>query len=167
MSETVGIVQQRFERAQTENLVQNLLGKALPFLQVHGGRFADHQAFQNLGHFAADVFALDFGQTIQIQFLNQPAVNRRFYRGEIGAGRGYGSREDMYAYLLLWVEKKLLSPPRLSARVRAARVRPAAWPAADSCCRGRCCGFPSVARPDSPPCWPCGNRWAGTRTPDA
>ena len=55
-----GIGEQRLERAETENFVENFLRKALAFLQVHGRGFADDQSFENLRHFAANIFALHF-----------------------------------------------------------------------------------------------------------
>ena len=79
------IGKQRLERAESEYFVENFLREAFPLLQIHRSGFADYQAFQNLRHFAADVFSLDFVQAIKIQFLDQLAVNRGLHRIEIGS----------------------------------------------------------------------------------
>ena len=85
MSEIVGIREQRLERAQSEHFVENFLRQALALLQVHRRGFADDERFENLRHFAADVVAVDFGQAIEIQLLNQLAVNRGLDRAEVGS----------------------------------------------------------------------------------
>ena len=79
------IVQQRFKRTKSENLVQNFLRQPLPLLQIHGSGFANDQRFQNLADFAAHFFPPDFVEPVQIQFLNQSAVNGRLNRAEVGA----------------------------------------------------------------------------------
>src|ERR1700676_5063068 len=75
--------QKGFQRPEPKYFVEDFLTEALPFLEVHGGRFPNNQLFQNLFHFSSDFFAVNFGELVEIQLLNKATVNRVLYRGEV------------------------------------------------------------------------------------
>ena len=70
-----GIGEKRLERAQSENFIENFLGKPLALLQIHRRGFADDQFFENHGNFAAHIFAAHVGNAIQIDLLDQAAMD--------------------------------------------------------------------------------------------
>ena len=71
-----GIGEKRLERAQSENFIENFLGKTLALLQIHRRGFADDQFFENHGNFAAHIFAAHVGNAIQVDLLDQAAMDR-------------------------------------------------------------------------------------------
>ena len=76
-----GIGEKRFERSQAENFIENFLGKTLALLQIHRCRFADDELLENERNFAANVVAANVVDAIQVEFLDEPAMNRGLNRG--------------------------------------------------------------------------------------
>ena len=116
------IGKQRLERPESENFIENFLGEALPLLQVHRRGFADDQRFENLRHLAAHVLAVDFGQAVEIQLLNQLAVNRRLDGAEVGARDWCCDRGHELRHLFDGNEK---NPPSEPFLVMGTTSRPA------------------------------------------
>jgi hypothetical protein len=76
-----GISEKRLERSQAENFVENFRGKTLALLQIHRCRFADDELLENERNFAANVVAANVVHAIQIEFLDEPAMDRGLNRG--------------------------------------------------------------------------------------
>ena len=87
-----GIGQQRFQRAESEHLVENFLRQALPFLQVHRCGFADDERLEDMADLTPNLFSINLGQPIEIQFLNQLPMDRGFHRAEIRSRDRRGNR---------------------------------------------------------------------------
>ena len=92
-----GIGQEWLERAESEYLVENFLRQALPFLQVHRCRFTDDQRLEDVSYLTPNLFPVDLGQPIHIQFLDQLPMDRGFYCAEI---RSRNSRSNWWHRVL-------------------------------------------------------------------
>ena len=92
MSLMVGILQQRLERAQAEDLVQHLVAD---LLLLGGGqqiRLVFHDRQHRLPHFAANAVVVDAGQRLQVDPVEQLAVQRELQLLVLGLHRGAGGR---------------------------------------------------------------------------
>ena len=71
-----GVLQQRFERAEAEDLIQDLLDDAVLFHQAEGRLLFFHEPGDGGANFRADAFAGHGGERLQVDPVQQFAVER-------------------------------------------------------------------------------------------
>ena len=72
------VLEQGLERPQPEHLVQNLVANLLLLDGAQQRRLALHERDQRLAHFAANPLVVDGGQRLQVDLVEQLAVQREF-----------------------------------------------------------------------------------------
>ena len=70
------VLQQRLERAQAEDLVQNLFGDLLLFERAEQRRLVVDQRDDRLAHFGAHALVVDGRQRFEVDLVQQLAVKR-------------------------------------------------------------------------------------------
>ena len=98
VNENVGdgrVLQQRLERTQAENLVQDLLADLLALKRAQQRLLAVHERDDRLPHFRADALVVDCGQRLQVDLVQQFAVKRELQ-------------------FLVFRPKRVLVPPRIA-----------------------------------------------------
>ena len=76
MSEMVGILQQRLERPQAEDFVQHFVADLLLFERAEQRRLGVDQLNHRLAHFGAHALVVDGRQRLQVDLVQQLAVER-------------------------------------------------------------------------------------------
>ena len=78
------VPEQRLQRPQPEDLVEHFQGEPLPLLKGHRGVFFGGQFLDDLRDFLSHPFAAELHHTVQIQPLDQLAVDGNLDRVEVG-----------------------------------------------------------------------------------
>ena len=84
------VLQQRFERSQAEDFVQHLMADALLFGGGEQVGFLLHHGQDGLPHFGAYAVVIDAGEGLQVDALQQLAVQGEFQLLVFGLERGVG-----------------------------------------------------------------------------
>ena len=85
-----GILQQRLERPQAEDFVQHLVADLLLFERAEQRRLGSINEIERLAHFAAHALVVDGGQRLQVDLVQQLAVQRELQLLVFGFQRRLG-----------------------------------------------------------------------------
>src|SRR5262249_50301369 len=70
-----GILQQRFERAESEDFIENLLGEPLPFPHGHGDRFVEDEPLDGRADLSADALLVEVLELVGSQRVQELVMN--------------------------------------------------------------------------------------------